>query len=269
MHSMDSAHRTDGRANETVLGARLLEVGLLAIAAGLVVVALLGPLGTEVVHYRVTETLRNQTIGLDAVSLVIVAPLSALAAYLASRGRAAGPAMAMGIGAYTSYMFLQYIVGPDYGHLSGNNEKLFPLAVSLFAAGWIVALGGWLATGDDRLPVSPERERRVGRYALPALAALAFVRYVPALADWMSGSPTDGGYLAGPTFAWTIATLDLGVFLPITVATCVGLTRGAVWARRSQWCAGGSGWSGLPWPRWRSSCRSTAIRAARLRRPRS
>jgi hypothetical protein len=29
----------------------------------------LGPLVTGVVEYRVTETLRNQTIGLDAVSL--------------------------------------------------------------------------------------------------------------------------------------------------------------------------------------------------------
>lgn len=234
------------RAAEAAAHGRWLAGGLLGIAAGLVAVALLGPLGTEVVHYRVTETLRNQTIGLDAVSLAVVAPLSALASYLVARGRVAGAAMAMGIGAYTSYMFLQYIVGPDYGHLSGNNEKLFPVAVSMFAAGWMVALAGWLATGCGRLPVSSARERLVGRYVLPALATLAFVRYIPALADWMSGSPTDGGYLAGPAFAWTIATLDLGVFLPITVATCVGLSRGRDWARRSQYLVGG--WFGLVGP---------------------
>lgn len=40
----------------------------------------------------------------------------------------------------------------------------------------------------------------------------------------------DAGYLAGPTFAWTIALLDLGVFLPVTVLTCAGLVRKADWA---------------------------------------
>lgn len=237
-----ATHRADART----AAERRLAAGLVAIAAGLVAVALLGPLVTGVIDYRVSDTLRNQTIGLDAVSLAIVAPLSALAAVLALRGRVAGPALAMGVGAYTSYMFIQYIVGPDYGHLPGNNERLFPLAVSMFAAGWIVALAGWLAATDTRLPHSPARERRTGRFILPALAGLAFVRYIPALGDWMSGDPQDPGYLAGPAFAWTIAALDLGVFLPVTAATCAGLSRGEAWARRAQYLVGG--WFGLVGP---------------------
>ena len=57
-----------------------LAAALLALGAGLAVVALLGPLASGVIDYHVTETLRNQTIGLDAVSLLAVSPLSVVAA---------------------------------------------------------------------------------------------------------------------------------------------------------------------------------------------
>jgi hypothetical protein len=75
------------------------------------------------------------------------------------------------------------------------------------------------------------------------VAFLAFFRYLPALADWMSAAPEDEGYLAGPSFAWAIAMLDLGVFLPVTVLTCIGLVRGRVWARKALLLV--VGWFGL------------------------
>jgi hypothetical protein len=194
----------------------------------------------------VTETLRNQTIGLDAVSLFFVAPLALLAALLALRGHVAAPVLALGIGAYTAYMFLQYILGPDYAHLRGNNERLFPLAILLFAAGWGVALMAWNAIDGERLPRSRRRERLIGRFVLPVLALVAFSRYVPQLMDWMSSSPKDENYLAGPTFSWAIAMLDLGVFLPATVATCIGLVRGTRWAQKALYTV--VGWFGLVGP---------------------
>src|SRR3954451_13769148 len=61
-------------------------MGVTAIGVGLIVLAGLGPLLSGVVDYRVTETLRDQTIGLDAVSLLVVAPLCFAAARLLRRG---------------------------------------------------------------------------------------------------------------------------------------------------------------------------------------
>jgi hypothetical protein len=161
-----------------------LAAGLVAIGIGLVTVALLGPFGTGVINYHVTETLRNQTVGLDVVSLLVVAPLSLLAALLVARRRLGGAALALGIGAYTSYMLVQYILGPEYERLPGNNERLFPLYLTLFALGWIVALVAWNALDVERLPQRRRRDRGVGRVVLPLLALLAFGRYLPALADW-------------------------------------------------------------------------------------
>jgi hypothetical protein len=223
-----------------------LALALISIAVGLAAVALLGPFAAGVVDYHVSESLRNQTIGLDAVSLLVVAPLAVIAALLVLRRHVAGAALALGIGAYTTYMFVQYILGPEYERLPGNNELLFPLYLVLFSLGWIVALAAWNTVDTTRLPRLGRRDLLVGKLVLPVLAFLAFFRYVPALADWMSGSPEDPGYLAGPTFSWAIAMLDLGVFLPATVAACVGLVRGTPWAHKALYTV--VGWFALVGP---------------------
>jgi hypothetical protein len=90
---------------------RQLAPGLVGIAGALAAVSLLGPFATDVVDYRVTQTLRNQLIGLDAVSLFLVAPVALVAAVLVLRGHVGGFALALGSGAYTVYMSLQYVLG--------------------------------------------------------------------------------------------------------------------------------------------------------------
>jgi hypothetical protein len=225
---------------------RRLAAALLVLAAGLVAVGLLGPLTSGPVEYHVSETLRNQLIGLDAASVFVVSPLAVFAAALTARGQAAGPALALPIGAYTAYMFVQYIVGPEYAARPGDNEVLFPLYLVLFTLGWSSALAAWHALDTSAAPVSTQRDRVLGRFVLPALAFLAFSRYAPALADVMGGDPQDDGYLAGPTFFWVIAMLDLGVFLPATIVTCVGLRRRRAWATKALYLV--SGWFGLVGP---------------------
>jgi hypothetical protein len=70
-------------------------VGALVLAAaGLVAVASLGPLTGGPVDYHVSETLRNQTIGLDAASLLVVVPVAVVAAVLTLRAHVAGPVLA-------------------------------------------------------------------------------------------------------------------------------------------------------------------------------
>jgi len=209
-----------------------LALALGALAAGLVVLSLLGPLVSGAVDYRITETIQSQLIGLDAVSLALVAPLAAAAAVLTLRGHALGPVLGLGPAAYTAYMIPQYVLGPDYLAIEGDNERLFPLMLALFVLGNVGTVVCFALSDLGRLPVSGRVERLVGRVLLPIAAVLVFVRYPGGLADWMSSEPSDAGYLAGPAFGWTIALLDLGVALPATVAVCIGVRRGARWAQR-------------------------------------
>jgi hypothetical protein len=101
----------------------------------------------------------------------------------------------------------------------------------------------WSLLDLTRLPTSEHAERRTGRVLLPVAAVLVFARYPAGLSDWMSSSPDAKDYLAGPTFGWTIALLDLGLALPATVAVCIGYRRGAGWARRGLY--GVVGWLAL------------------------
>ena len=74
----------------------------------------LGPLGTETIQYPFTGTLLNQMIGLEVVTVALVAPLALAAGLLALRGHRAAPFLGFGPAAYTAYMFVQYVLGPEY-----------------------------------------------------------------------------------------------------------------------------------------------------------
>lgn len=224
-------HEGDARAGAGPIRV-WLGAALLALAAGVAALSLLGPLATGVIDYRITDTILSQLIGLDAVSLALVAPVAALAGVLVLRGHPLGAVLALGPAAYGAYMVPQYVFGPDYLNLAGNNERFFPLLLALFVLGVCGAVAAWAATDLTRLPASDAGERLVGRVLLPIAAVLVFGRYPPALADWMSAEPTATDYLAGPIFGWTIALLDLGLALPATVAVCLGIRRDARWARK-------------------------------------
>ena len=222
---------------------RLLGFCLLGLAGCLVGLSVLGPLVAGVIHWRIRPTILGQLYGLDTVSLAVVAPVAAAAGVLALRGRTTGALLGLAPAAYAVYMVPQYVLGPDYAHLAGNNERWFPLLLVLFALGVVSAALAWSWLTAAAPPGPARLESLVGRRLLPAVAAVVFVRYLPTLADWMSTSPQAKDYLAGPNFSWAIALLDLGVALPATVAVCVGYRRGAGWARRGLYAL--TGWFAL------------------------
>ena len=223
--------------------ARWLGVSLFAVAASLVAVSVLGPLVFGVIHWRIRPTILSQLYGLDAVSLGVVAPLAALAGALSFRGRPLGALLGFGPAAYTVYMVPQYVLGPDYAHVAGDNERWFPLLLALFVLGVVGATLAWTQLRTSELRGSCKIESLVGRRLLPAAAIVVYIRYIPALADWMSTSPVAKDYVAGPNFSWTIALLDLGVALPATAAVCIGYRHAAAWARPGLYAL--TGWFAL------------------------
>jgi hypothetical protein len=239
-----SARRT---AAASAAGYGWLGVGLFLLGGGLALLSLLGPLVLGVIDYRVTATYRNETIGLDAVSLALVAPAAIAVGVLARRRHAAAPVLALGPAAYSAYMLVQYVLGPQYLRLPGNNERFFALYLGLFVLAGAIGAGAWNSIDLERLPTpNARRARLLGRFVLPLVAIAVFARYLPALLDATSRKPTAADYAAGPTFFWTIALLDLGVGLPTLVAACFGLLRGRAWAPKALWIV--VGWLALVGP---------------------
>lgn len=242
-----SSSTSAGNKIRAVARADRLGLGLIALGIVLAVVSLLGPPVLGVIDYRVTETLRNQTIGLDLVSLILVAPVTVAIGVLALRRHPAAPLLALGPAAYVVYMMVQYVLGPQYLRLHGNNERFFLLYLALFVLAGVVGIRAWNTVELQRLPRLPHRRARLlGRVLLPLAGLVVFARYVPALLDASSGNPTAGDYRAGPTFFWTIALLDLGVGLPTLITACVGLLRERDWTPKALYAV--VGWLALVGP---------------------
>lgn len=216
---------------------RTLGILLFVLAGVLVLNSVLGPLATGVIGYPIAETVRNQLIGLELVSVLLVAPLSAVAGILALRGHRAAGVLGFGPAAYTAYMFAQYVLGPQYR--SYNLTVLFHVGV--FSLGAAVALVAWTGTDSAGLPaLTRVRERWYGVFLL-ALAAFVASRYAGVLAG--TGSPIAGEFAGSPAFYWTIVLLDLGVVVPGTAVAGVALIRGARAARTALYAV--LGWFAL------------------------
>src|SRR3954470_17462048 len=186
-----AAARSDPLSMSTVASRlRMLGACLLALAGCLVALSVLGPLITGVIQWRIGPTILSQLYGLDAVSLIVVAPLAAVAGVSTLRGRPAGALLGFAPAAYAVYMVPQYLLGPDYAHVAGDNERWFPLLLVVFALGVVAAMLAWSQLRLWEPPGSTRLESLVGLRLLPAAATVVFVRYIPTLADWMSATPT-------------------------------------------------------------------------------
>ena len=227
-------------------GRRGLALGSAALAAALAVNSLLGPLVTGAIEYRFSETLVHQGIGLDFVSLTLVAPLLVAAAVLARRGHPAAPALALGPGAYAAYMSVQYVIGPEYTALPGNNERFFLLHLGLLVLGLALAVRAWAAADPAGLPPRSRRGERRWGGALLLLGTLLILRYAPILVGLSTGGLRVPEYRENPTSFLLIAVMDLGVFAPAALAAGVGLRRGRPWAKTA--LHGVVGWFGLVGP---------------------
>ena len=183
--------------------------------AGLLVMnTILGPLVTGRINYDFTDTVENQLIGLELVTVLLVAPVTAWAGALALREHRAAPLLAIGPAAYTAYMFVQYVLGPEYDHYS--LAVLFHLLLASLSGALV--LWAWQRSGIVPLPSTTRRQRQVRGLLLLAFAGFVVLRYAPGLVGAWTGHPIDAEFAQAPTFYWSIFLLDLGVVVPLAAA---------------------------------------------------
>ena len=145
-------HSPADRSATSSLATAWLPAWLLVLCVGLVVNVALGPLGVGAIRYHFSTSMRNQLIGLDTVTLFVVVPMALVVAVMAVRRHPSASVMAIAPGLFVAYMLPQYVVGPDYLNLPGNNQRFFLLHLSLFVLGVAVAVIGWVTIDHDRLP---------------------------------------------------------------------------------------------------------------------
>jgi hypothetical protein len=205
---------------------------LVALALAMATAAVLGPLVLGVLTYRTSATTLNQALGADAAALVVVAPLTLLAAGLVRRGRVAGAALATGVGVFAIYTYIQVIVGQEYLRLPGNVERFFPLLLAVVVLGEAAVVFGLRAL-PRQLPVARRIERAAGIALLAVAAFLVLGLHLPTMLTAWSDPSALTQYASSPTPFWLVKLMDLGVVVPAAVTTGVGLLRAAPWARRA------------------------------------
>lgn len=198
-------------------------LGMVVLGLMLATNSLMGPLFADVIDYPFTQTVLNETLGLEVVTLVLVAPLTVLAGALVMRSHRAGPLLALAPTSYGVYMLVQYVIGPQYPTYQLSiawHLALFVLALALFTRAWTLA--------------APDHDVRPGRWAgvLAVLAIFVLSRWTPAIAGILHGGAVPAA-ARDLTMYWSIFLLDLGVVVPAMIATAVGLLRRATWARRA------------------------------------
>jgi hypothetical protein len=212
---------------------------LLLLAAALVVNSAIGPLGRDVVDYPITESLRNQLIGLEVATIALVVPWCVFAGFRALRGEPGSALLAFGPAAYTLYMFVQYVLGPEYSDYR---------AITLFHLGLVTLSGGltlwaWALARDTKLPARSPRVERVYGAVMLGLAVFVVLRYLGGIVGSFRATEIPDEFAAARTFYWSIYLLDLGIVVPCTVVGAVALLRGRQLGRRALYAV--TGWFAL------------------------
>jgi hypothetical protein len=189
----------------------------------------LGPLGVGLIRYDFTDTIDNQLWGLEIVTVLLVVPVLVAAGLLSLRGRPVGPLLAIGPSAYATYMFVQYVLGPEYDHYSLT--VLFHLALVTLSGA--LTLWAWRLSADLAAPATTSRQRRVRGALLLGFAAFVLLRYAGGLAGAWTGAAIDAEFAESRTFFWSIFLLDLGVVVPVTVVAAVGAITAKPWSDRA------------------------------------
>jgi len=197
--------------------------------------SILGPLVLGVIKFHVSAGAEAQLVGGEVVSLFVVAPLAVIAGVLWLRRNPLAPTLALGPAGYSLYMYVQYIIGPQYERYPGNNEYAFPLYLTLIILSWSIGISAWRALVTTPLPSLSSGTRRTLAALMLVLNVMFAFAWIGSIVSVLSGpstAPTWDEYSKDQTLFWLVRTMDLGFVIPASFAIAVGLLRRTTWSVR-------------------------------------
>ncbi len=210
-----------GDASVSEKEAGLLPRGVLVVAAylGAVLVAaasLLGPLGFDIIEYRMSQSGIYQAMGADAVNLGLNVPVLAIGGTLLLLRRE-GAKFFLILAPVTLFsLAMEAGLGQEWEKYTGNVEHWAWLYILEVVVALVLLVG--------TLPMFTRRDvPRFSRRGLRAYVALVTLLLVLFTAMWLgelvevttTGDTASGSYANAPNGFWTVRFMDLGLTIPL------------------------------------------------------
>jgi len=214
---VDSSAERD-RRREGFLPRGVVVAAAFVSAVVLIIVALLGPLGLGVIRYWTSASGVAQTMGVDFVNLVLIAPILLIGgAMLLARKDAAKYFLVLTPITLFS-LAIEAGVGQEWGNPAypGNAERYAGLFILLIAGSLILLLGSLPLFTPEDVPRFGRRGLRVYVGVMCLLLAVFTVMWISELAEvTTTGDTATGSYSATPVGFWAVRFMDLGVTIPL------------------------------------------------------
>ncbi len=187
-------------------------------AGALASIALLGPLGTESIEYRTSQSGIWQTEGGDVVNLLLMVPLLLVGGALHLLRRSSSKYFLVLTPLTLMYTGLSLGIGQEWGNpeYTGNVEEYAWLFLIIIIGGVVLLIGSMPMFTEKDAPEFRRSSLRVYVGIMALFIMIFALMWLSELVEVMStGDTASGSYTETPTIWWTVRYLDLGVTIPL------------------------------------------------------
>ncbi|MFW9918114.1 MAG: hypothetical protein ACFFED_00785 [Candidatus Thorarchaeota archaeon] len=210
---------------ESILGPRYVTferyaIALVAfIAAGtLIIIALWGPAGLNVIQYRTSQSGIYQTIAQDIVNVLLIVPLLLVGGALLALERDGAKYFLILPPITLFYNGLAYGIGQEWSNslYTGNVERYSVLFLVIIISGLILGMGSLSLFSEHDAPSFNARSLKIYVSVLSVFLLFFAVMWLSELVEVAAtGTTSSGAYDTAPTAFWVVRYFDLGISIPV------------------------------------------------------
>lgn len=195
-------------------------IGLIALVAGvtLIAISVLGPLGTESIQYRTSQSGIWQTQGGDLVNLVLVSPILLIGGILHLLRREGSKYFLVLSPVTLMYVGLSLGIGQEWGNpdYTGNVENYAYLYLIIIIAGVILLVSSLSMFSPKDAPEFKPRGLKVFVGVMGLFMLMFALMWLSELVEVMrTGDAASDAYAETPVLWWVVRFFDLGVTIPL------------------------------------------------------
>jgi hypothetical protein len=208
----------DDLIEESLIPWYVVSITAFLCATVMIVIAVLGPLGTGAIRYRTSQSGLWQLEGQDVANLVLIAPVLIIGGILHLMRRKNSKYFLILTPITLMYTGLSIGIGQEWNNPDyvGNIEKYSWLFFILVIGGLILLIACLSMFSKKDTPEFKPKGLRIYVAVMSIFLLLFAMMWISELLEVMStGATSSGSYEATPTLWWVIRYLDLGFTIPL------------------------------------------------------